>query len=351
MDKIKVGVLGATGTVGQRFITLLQNHPYFELAEVAASERSADKTYAEAVEGRWKVSADIPERVKKMRVREVKPGLDCRVIFSAMDASVAGPMEEEFARAGYCVFSNSRNHRMDPDVPLLLPEINHEHARVIEYQKKNRGWDGFIVTNSNCSTMGLVIPLKPLDDAFGLEAVNVVTMQAISGAGYPGVSALDIIDNVVPYIGGEEPKMESEPLKMLGRLENGRTFVNAGFKISAQCNRVFVLDGHLECTSVGLKKKPGVEEFTSALAGFTARPQELKLPSAPKHPIIVRTEIDRPQPRFDRDHGSAMSVTVGRIRPCNIFDFKFLVLSHNTVRGAAGASILNAEFMKAEGYF
>jgi aspartate-semialdehyde dehydrogenase len=344
-------VLGATGTVGQRFITLLENHPYFQLTEVAASERSSGKTYEEAVAGRWKVSGDIPEKFKGMTVQEVKPGLDCRVVFSAMDASVAGPAEEEFAGAGYCVFSNARSHRYDTDVPILLPEINAEHAAVIEYQRKNRGWKGFIVTNSNCSTMGLVIPLKPLDLAFGLEAVNVVTMQAVSGAGYPGVSSLDIIDNVIPYISGEEPKMERESLKMLGRLEAGKTFVDGSFKISAQCNRVFVLDGHLECTSVGLKKKPGVEEFTAALAEFRGRPQELKLPSAPDPLIVVRPEEDRPQPRFDRDHGAGMSVTVGRIRPCSVLDFKLLILSHNTVRGAAGASVLNAEFLKAEGYF
>lgn len=350
MKKIKVGVLGATGTVGQRFITLLENHPYFELAEVAASERSSGKTYEEAVEGRWKVSPDIPERVKTMKVKPVEPGLDCKVVFSAMDASVAGPVEQAFARAGYYVFSNSRNHRMDPDVPLLLPEINHDHARIIAHQRKNRGWDGFIVTNSNCSTMGLVIPLKPLDVHFGLEAVNVVTLQAISGAGYPGVSALDIIDNVIPYIGGEEPKMESEPLKMLGALK-GNDFVYADFKISAQCNRVYVLDGHLECTSVKLKEKPSIEDFTSVLANFRGRPQELKLPSAPECPILVRAEQDRPQPRLDRNHGEGMAVTVGRIRPCNVFDYKFLLLSHNTLRGAAGASILNAEFLKAEGYF
>jgi len=351
MEKIKVGVLGATGTVGQRFITLLEGHPYFELTKVAASERSSGKTYEEAVAGRWKVSGDIPEKVKGMTVHEVKPGLDCQVVFSAMDASVAGPIEEEFAGAGYSVFSNARSHRYDPDVPILLPEINAQHAEVIEYQQKSRGWKGFIVTNSNCSTMGLVIPLKPLDLAFGLETVNVVTMQAVSGAGYPGVSSLDIIDNVIPYISGEEPKMERESLKMLGRLEAGKTFADASFKISAQCNRVFVLDGHLECTSVGLKKKPGVEEFTAALADFSGRPQELKLPSAPERPIIVRTEVDRPQPRFDRDHGAGMSVTVGRIRPCSVLDYKLIILSHNTVRGAAGASILNAEFLNAEGYY
>ncbi|MFC1614196.1 aspartate-semialdehyde dehydrogenase [Gemmatimonadota bacterium] len=351
MGKIKIGVLGATGTVGQRFITLLQDHPYFELAEVAASERSSGKTYAEAVAGRWKVAPDIPETAARMTVKAVEPGLDCQVVFSAMDASVAGPMEKKFAEAGYYVFSNSRNHRMDPDVPLLLPEINAEHAKVIDHQRKNRGWNGFIVTNSNCSTMGLVIPLKPLDVEFGLEAVNVVTLQAISGAGYPGVSSLDIIDNVIPYIGGEEGKMESEPLKMLGTLKDGNTFVDAEIKISAQCNRVFVLDGHLECTSVALRKKPSVDEFTRALAEFRGRPQELKLPSAPECPILVRTEDDRPQPRFDRDHGDGMSVSVGRIRPCSVLDYKFLILSHNTLRGAAGASILNAEFLKAEGYF
>ena len=350
MSKIKVGVLGATGTVGQRFITLLVDHPYFELTEVAASSRSAGKTYEEAVEGRWKVSADIPESVKGMMVKDVEPGLDCKLVFSAMDSAVAGPVEQAFAAAGYVVCSNSRNHRMEPDVPLLLPEINPDHLAVIEHQKKSRGWDGFIVTNSNCSTMGMVIPLKALDLAFGLEMVNVVTMQAISGAGYPGVSSIDIIDNVIPYIGGEEPKMEIEPLKMLGSLKDGKEFVYADFKISAQCNRVFVLDGHLECTSVTLKKKPSQDEFTAALAEFKGRPQELKLPSAPDKPILIRTEPDRPQPRMDRDHGEGMCVSVGRIRPCSIFDYKFLNLSHNTLRGAAKASVLNAELLKAEGY-
>ncbi|MBW7997879.1 MAG: aspartate-semialdehyde dehydrogenase [Candidatus Glassbacteria bacterium] len=351
MEKIKVGVLGATGAVGQRFITLLENHPCFELSEVAASKRSSGKTYEEAVAGRWRVSADIPERARKMEVKDVKPGLDCRIVFGAMDAGPAGPVEEEFAAAGYYVFSNARSHRYDDDVPILLPEVNAEHAGVVEHQRKQRGWDGFIVTNSNCSTMGLVIPLRPLDVEFGLEQVNVVTMQAVSGAGYPGVSSLDIIDNIIPYIGGEEPKMEQEPLKMLGTLEDGSRFVDAQITISAQCNRVPVIDGHLECVSVKLSRQPSLEEFTAALANFKARPQELNLPSAPRRPILVRTEDDRPQPRLDRDHGAGMAVTVGRIRPCSIFGYKFLVLSHNTVRGAAGASILNAEFMKAEGYF
>ncbi len=351
MEKIKVGVLGATGTVGQRFISLLQDHPYFELSEVAASERSSGKTYEEAVAGRWKISADIPESAKKMMVKDVKPGLDCRIVFGAMDAGPAGPVEEAFAGAGYYVFSNARSHRYDEDAPILLPEINAEHARVVEHQRQARGWKGFIVTNSNCSTMGLVIPLRPLQLQFGLEKVFVVTMQAVSGAGYPGVPSLDMIDNIVPYIGGEEPKMEAEPLKMLGTLVDGKKFVDADITISAQCNRVPVIDGHLKCISVGLGKKPSIEEFTAALAGFRARPQELNLPSAPAAPIIVRTEDDRPQPRIDRDCDHGMAVTVGRIRPCGILDYKFLALSHNTVRGAAGASILNAEFMKAEGYF
>ncbi|MBI2653844.1 aspartate-semialdehyde dehydrogenase [Candidatus Woesearchaeota archaeon] len=346
MNKIKVGILGATGMVGQRFIDLLQSHPWFEIAELAASEKSAGKTYEEAMEGRWKVSAEIPNKVRKMKVKECKPNLDCRIIFSALDSSVAGPIEEEFAKNGYVVSSNSRNHRMDNDVPLLIPEVNPEHLSIIKKQKQRFG-KGFIVTNPNCSAMGLVMALKPLQDAFGLKKVFVTTMQAVSGAGYPGVASLDVLDNVVPYIGGEEEKMESESLKLLGNVKNDK-FVYADIKVSAQCNRVNVKDGHLEAVNVELGRKATLDEIKNAFKNFNPL-KKLNLPSAPNPPIIVREEIDRPQPKYDRDLGNGMAVAVGRIRKCNILDYRFLVLSHNTIRGAAGAAILNAELMKVKG--
>ena len=346
MNKVKVGILGATGMVGQRFIDLLQSHPWFEVAELAASEKSAGRTYEEAMEGRWKVSAQIPEKVRKIKVKECKPNLDCKIVFSALDSSVAGPIEGEFAKNGYVVSSNSKNHRMEDDVPLLIPEVNSEHLSMLQVQKKRFG-KGFIVTNPNCSAIGLVMALKPLQDAFGLKKVFVTTMQALSGAGYPGVSSLDILDNVVPYIGGEEEKMESESLKLLGAVKNGE-FVYADIKVSAQCNRVNVEDGHLEALNVALGKKADLEDVKKAFKNFNPL-RKLNLPSAPNPPIIIREEIDRPQPKFDRDSGNGMAVTVGRIRKCNILDYRFLVLSHNTIRGAAGAAILNAELMKVKG--
>ena len=345
--KIKVGVLGATGMVGQRFIELLQNHPWFELTELAASEKSAGKTYEDAMEGRWKVSAQIPEKFRKIEVKECKPNLDCKVVFSALDSSVAGLVEEDFAKNGYVVSSNSKNHRMEDDVPLLIPEVNAEHLSIIKKQKKRFG-KGFIVTNPNCSAIGLVIALKPLQDSFGLRKVFVTTMQALSGAGYPGVASLDILDNVIPYIGDEEEKIENETLKLLGKVENGR-FIFANIKMSAQCNRVNVKDGHLEAVNVELGKKADLESVKNAFRNFNPL-KNLKLPSAPNPPIIVREEIDRPQPKYDREAGNSMAVTVGRIRKCNILDYRFLVLSHNTIRGAAGAAILNAELMVSKGY-
>lgn len=346
MVKIKVGILGATGMVGQRFVDLLQNHPWFELTEIAASGKSANKTYEEAMEGRWRVSSQIPEKVGKIRVRDCKPDLDCKLVFSALDSSVAGPIEEDFASNGYIVSSNSKNHRMDEDVPLLIPEVNPEHLLVIEKQKKRFG-KGFIVTNPNCSAIGLVMALKPLNDAFGLSKVFVTTMQALSGAGYPGVASLDILDNVIPYIAGEEEKIETESLKLLGAIKNNE-FSYANIKISAQCNRVNVKDGHLEAVNVELIKKAGLEDVINAFKNFNPL-KKLNLPSAPNPPIIVREEIDRPQPKYDRDAENGMAVTVGRIRKCNILDYRFLVLSHNTIRGAAGAAILNAELMKVRG--
>ncbi|MDP3764945.1 MAG: aspartate-semialdehyde dehydrogenase [Nanoarchaeota archaeon] len=347
MAKIKIGILGATGMVGQRFIDLLQNHPWFEVAELAASEKSAGKTYEAAMEGRWKVSAQIPEKVRKMKVRECKPDLDCKLVFSALDSSVAGPIEEDFAGNGYIVSSNSRNHRMDDDVPLLIPEVNAEHLSIIKKQKKRFG-KGFIVTNPNCSAIGLVMALKPLDDAFGLKKVFVATMQAVSGAGYPGVASLDVLDNVVPYIGGEEEKIETESLKLLGKVKNDK-FSFANIKISAQCNRVNVKDGHLEAVNVELVRKADLEQVKNAFRNFNPL-KKLNLPSAPNPPIVVREEIDRPQPKYDRDAGNGMAVTIGRVRKCNILDYRFLVLSHNTIRGAAGAAILNAELMKVKGF-
>lgn len=348
MKKVKVGILGATGMVGQRFIQLLENHPWFEVTAVAASERSSGKTYREAMVGRWKLETPIPENIGRMEVRECTPDLECRIVFSAMDASVAGPVEEEFARAGYVVSSNSKNHRMDPDVPLLIPEVNGDHLEIIPVQKKRLGSGGFIVTNPNCSTIGLALAVAPLHKAYQVEKILVTTMQALSGAGYPGVASLDIIDNVIPFIGGEEGKVETEPQKILGTVKKTQ-FKMAEMTISATCNRVNVKDGHLESVSVGLKKKPSREELIGTLKAFNPL-KGLHLPFAPPQPIVVRDEDDRPQPRYDRDEGKAMACVVGRIRPCPILDYKFMVLSHNTVRGAAGAAILNAEYMKVKGY-
>lgn len=348
MKKYRVGVLGATGAVGQRFIQLLEEHPWFHITEVVGSERSAGKRYGEAV--RWRFDSALPETVRELTVKELKPDLDCDFVFSGLDAAVAGPAEEEFARAGYPVISNSRNHRLDRDVPLLIPEVNPEHLEILSSQKKQRGYtDGFIVTNPNCSVAGLTLALKPLMDSFGVAEVFVVTMQAISGAGYPGIPAADIVENVIPHIEGEEEKVECEPLKILGRLE-GEEFQPPQMHISAHCNRVPVLDGHLESISVKLKAKASLEEVRQALGSFTAEPQRLKLPFAPQHPIVVREECDRPQPRLDRNAENAMAVVVGRVRVCRIFDFKFTVLSHNTIRGAAGAAILNAELLAKKGH-
>jgi aspartate-semialdehyde dehydrogenase len=348
MKKIKVGILGATGMVGQRFIQLLENHPWFEISALAASERSAGKTYEETMVGRWKLETPIPQSVAVMDVTECIPDLDCRVVFSALDSGVAGPVEENFAGAGYVVSSNSKNHRMDEDVPLLIPEINGDHMKIISAQKKRTGSNGFIVTNPNCSTIGLVLGIAPLHKKYGVTKIMVTTMQALSGAGYPGVPSMDILDNVVPYIGGEEEKVETEPQKILGVIENNK-FVFADMKISASCNRVHVKDGHLETVSIEMKEKPSLEELIETLKTYNPL-KGLDLPFAPPHPIVIRGENDRPQPRFDRDEGKGMACVVGRIRKCSILDYKFLVLSHNTVRGAAGAAILNAEYMKVKGY-
>ena len=348
-NKIPVGVLGATGAVGQKFVALLENHPWFELTELAASDRSAGKCYEDATA--WRQYKPVPERLKATIVKPCEPKLDCRVVFSGLDSSVAGEVEENFARAGYIVLSNSKNHRMDDDVPLLIPEVNPEHLGLIKVQRERRGWTGAIVTNPNCSVIGLVMALAPINRAFGVRRLVVTTMQALSGAGYPGPSAIDMLGNVIPFIGGaEEEKVETEPLKIMGTLD-GNHIRFADCRISAHTNRVFVEDGHMEFVSVELEKKATPDEVALALSAFASLPQELKLPSAPARPVIVTEDRDRPQPRLDRDAGDGMSAVVGRIRECPVFDIRFVVLSHNTIRGAAGASILNAELMKVQGYF
>lgn len=347
--KFKAGVLGATGLVGQRLVSLLANHPWFELTAVAASERSSGKRYAEAAN--WRLDAAIPERARDLIVKGLEPALDCDFVFSALDSSVAGPAEEEFARAGYPVVSNSKNHRMAADVPLLIPEVNAAHLNAIPLQQKNRGYDtGFIVTNPNCSTAGLVLVLKPLADAFGLEKVFVVTMQALSGAGFPGVASMDIQGNVIPFISGEEEKMESEPQKLLGRWDGAR-FVDAGLALSAHCNRVPVLEGHLECVSLSLKKIASLNEVREALSKFKVDAALAALPSAIRHPVVVLDEENRPQPRRDVNTGNGMAAVVGRVRECPILDVKLTLLSHNLIRGAAGAALLNAELLAARGFF
>ena len=346
--KFRAGVLGATGIVGQRLVKLLADHPWFELTEVAASERSSGKSYAEAV--RWHLDAPIPDTARDLVVKGLDPSLDCDFVFSALDSSVAGPAEEHFARAGYPVVSNSKNHRMDPDVPLLIPEVNAAHLDAIPLQQKNHGYDtGFIVTNPNCSTAGLVLVLKPLADAFGLEKIFVVTLQAISGAGYPGVASLDIQGNVIPFINGEEEKMEAEPQKLLGKWDGSR-FVDAGLGLSAHCNRVPVLDGHLECVSVGLKKIASLDEVREALRNFEVDAVLASLPTAVRNPIVVLEEENRPQPRRDVHAGNGMAAVVGRVRECPLLDVKLTLLSHNLVRGAAGAALLNAELLAARGF-
>jgi aspartate-semialdehyde dehydrogenase len=346
--KWRAGVLGATGMVGQRLVKLLADHPWFELAEVAASERSSGKTYAETVQ--WHLDAPVPDAARGLVVKGLDPTLDCDFVFSALDSAVAGPAEEDFARAGFPVVSNAKNHRMDPDVPLLIPEVNAAHLDAIPLQQKNRGYDtGFIVTNPNCSTAGLVLVLKPLADAFGLEKIFVVTLQAISGAGYPGVPAMDIQANVVPFISGEEEKMEAEPQKLLGKWDGSR-FVDAGLGLSAHCNRVPVVDGHLECVSLSLKKIASLDEVREALRTFAVDAELASLPTAVRNPIVVLDEENRPQPRRDVNAGNGMAAVVGRIRECPLLDVKLTLLSHNLVRGAAGAALLNAELLAARGY-
>lgn len=343
----KVGVLGATGMVGQRMVSLLDNHPWFTVTALAASENSAGKRYGDAAA--WQLDTPMPAWVAEMIVQKSAPPLDCDFVLSGLDNAVAGEIEEQFAAAGYPVISNAKNHRMENDVPLLIPEVNAAHLGVIDRQRKNRGWNkGFIVTNPNCSTIGLVCALKPLQEAFGITKVLVTTMQAISGAGYPGVASLDILDNVIPFIGGEEHKVESETLKLLGGFD-GEKFVDADITVSAHCNRVHVRDGHLECVSVEFSEQAEPEDVLRAWRSFVPETVSLGLPSLPNPFIIYKEEENRPQPRRDRDAGRGMQVTVGRLRRCPILHYKFVVLSHNTIRGAAGAAIADAELLAAKG--
>lgn len=345
-SRIPVGVLGATGNVGQRFIQLIENHPWFRVAELVASERSAGKTYRDATE--WRLSADMPESVQDLQVLGYHADLQSPLVFSGLPGEVAGEIEQRLASRGHAVLSNTSTHRMEPDVPLLIPEVNPSHAEAIRIQQRNRDWSGYIVTNANCSTIHLTLALKPLHDAFGIDALMVTTMQAVSGAGYPGVPSMDMIDNVVPYIGGEEEKMETEAQKMLGAWTETHGFMPAEFKASAQCNRVAVRDGHMECVSVALAGSPSPDDVIDAMEAFRGEPQKLELPSAPEQPVIVRTEPNRPQPVLDREDADMASV-VGRVRTCPVLGTKFVVLGHNTVRGAAGASVLNAEYFKVKG--
>jgi len=347
-EPIPVAVLGATGSVGQRFVSLLDGHPWFKVVALAASDRSEGKTYASAC--RWVLSDPMPEWARAMMLVPAAPQAvaGARIVFSALPADQAKDLEPEFARAGLAVCSNASSYRREPDVPLLLPEVNAEHIQLVRQQRHNHSWSGCILTNPNCTSTGLTVALKALDDQFSLKRAFVVSLQALSGAGYPGVSSLDIIDNVIPYIGGEEEKVEWEPRKMLGKLgDNGVALANVNF--SAHTNRVAVIDGHIVCASVELAEPASPENAMRALAAYQAPASARDLPSAPHPAIIVRAEADRPQPRLDRMSGKGMTTVVGRVRPDPLFHLKFVVLSHNTIRGAAGGSIYNAELLVQEG--
>jgi aspartate-semialdehyde dehydrogenase len=347
--KHPIGILGATGMVGQRFIQLLENHPWFEIVWLAASDRSSGKTYGEAA--KWRLDTPLPERIARMIVSPADPDRAPKIVFAALDAAIARELEPLFANAGCAVVSNSSAFRMAPNVPLVIPEVNAEHLHLIEEQPSRKGSGGYMVTNPNCSAIGLVLALKPIEERFGLEQILVTTMQAVSGAGYPGVPSMDILGNVVPYIGNEEEKLEAETLKLLGRLE-GHSVVPLPARVSAHCNRVAVEDGHTESVSIKLGNKLGRpatrEDLLAAWAEFRPLAGQ-DLPMAPEQPIEWAPQNDRPQPRLDRNRGKGMAVTVGRLRPCNVLDWKFTVLSHNTIRGAAGAAILNAELLASLG--
>lgn len=362
-NKISVGVLGATGMVGQRYIANLENHPWFEVTYVAASPRSAGKSYKEAVENRWLIGANIPSAVADLIVEDANDAKKavgkCKFVFSALEMGKdeIKALEEAYAQLGIPVVSNASANRWTDDVPMLIPEINPNHTDVIAEQKKHHGWDkGFIAVKPNCSLQSYMAPIFALQQAgYPIKRMIVTTMQAVSGAGYPGVSSFDMIDNVVPFIGGEEEKTEKECLKILGSVKNGKIENAAGPLVSAHCNRVAVIDGHTACVSLEFDlpadKKPSLAEIERVWTAFSGVPQELKLPNAPEHAIIVRHEQNRPQPRRDREADKGMAVTVGRLRECNVFDIRFVALSHNTKRGAALGGILNAELLKAKGFF
>jgi aspartate-semialdehyde dehydrogenase len=343
--RIEVGILGATGMVGQHFVKFLQGHPWFQLKWLGASDRSAGKKYAAATA--WHLGGATPESIAELVVDECKPGRAPRLLFSAMDAGVATDIERAFAQAGHVVVSNSKNHRMEPDVPLLVPEVNPDHLKLVPAQQKRRGWHGQIVTNPNCSTVVLSMGLAPLRP-FGITRVVATTLQAISGAGYPGVPSMDINANVIPFIGGEEEKMQQETQKILGHFR-GDHIEPLEAAVSAHCNRVPVVDGHLVTISVELSGKPHEADLRHAFDTFSSLPQQRNLPSAPAQPVIYMEEKDRPQPRRDAERERGMAVFVGRLRRCPVLDYKFISLGHNTVRGAAGAAVLNAELMHSEG--
>src|SRR5688572_156081 len=346
-SKVPVAVLGATGAVGQAFIRLLANHPWFELAEVAASERSAGRHYAEAA--RWIGDDVIPGRVAQLEVLPCDPAkVKSAIVFSALDSSVAGEAEAAFAKAGRTVLSNAKNYRMEPDVPLVIAEVNPDHLEVIEAQQVNRKWKGAIVTNGNCAAIAAVLPLAPLHEKYGVTRVFAATMQAVSGAGYPGVPSLDILGNVIPFIKDEEPKLEAEVRKFLGRRGASR-IDDANIVVSSHTNRVAVEHGHTVVMSVELERKADPAEIEATIAGWRGASEACGLPSSPERPLIMATQPDRPQPRRDVDAGKGMSVTVGRVRSDPMFDVRLVALGHNIIRGAAGASVLNAELMAATG--
>jgi aspartate-semialdehyde dehydrogenase len=339
--KIKVGILGATGMVGQKFVELLSKHPWFEITGLYASEKSQGKTYGEAM--KWMMPTPLPNAISQMIVSNASVD-HCQLLFSGLDSHISGPIEKEFATKGHIVVSNTSAHRMDPSVPLVVPEVNDDHLAFI----RKGTFGGYIVTNPNCSVIGLTLALKPIFDRFGIDKIHVVTLQAVSGAGYPGVPSFDILDNVIPYIVGEEEKVESEPKKIFGKW-NDDHFALHSMTMSAQCNRVPVMDGHTGCVSVSLQKKASFEEIVESWNDFKGAPQKLDLPSAPKNPIVYTMDPFRPQPKLDRYVENGMSVSIGRLRTCSIFDWKFSLLSHNTIRGAAGCAILNAELLVAKG--
>jgi aspartate-semialdehyde dehydrogenase len=356
----KVGILGATGMVGQNYVRLLKDHPWFKVTYVAASPRSAGKSYTEAVAGRWQMEQDVPGDVADLVVGDANQ-VDsatgqCDFVFSAleMDKEAVRSLEEAYAAAGIPVVSNASAHRWTEDVPMILPEVNADHLDMIKTQQENRGWDkGFIVVKPNCSVQSYLTPIHALREAgYPVKRMILTTLQAVSGAGYPGVASLDVVDNLVPYIGGEEEKSEREPQKILGDIVDGKFAPDESFQVAAHCNRVPVIDGHTACVSLEFAdKKPSVDEIKSIWTEFRGVPQEMNLPLAPKQPIHVREEDNRPQPRKDRDSERGMAVTVGRLRECPVFDIRFVGLSHNTVRGAAGGGILNAELLAEKGLF